>query len=110
MKKAQTAIGLKGLNIGRTEGFARDRTRKQAVRGAAAYDVDVVRMTTVETAIEDGLVESAIQAISVAARTSLSGDGRIFISDIAHAVNIRNGEAGVAAISRKPSGQERRAA
>ena len=41
VKKALAGIGLKGLNVGRIEGFTRDTLRKRAVR-SVEYDVDVV--------------------------------------------------------------------
>ena len=109
VKKALAEIGLKGLNFGKTQGYARDRIRKQAVRGGAGYEIDVVPMATVETVIEDDLVDAAIEVITNAARTGRSGDGRIFISDIVHTVNIRDGVTGVAAITRSPSLKEQRA-
>ena len=102
VKKALAEIGLKGLNVGQTKGFARDRTRKQAVRGAADTVVDVVPMATVVTVIEDDLVDPAIEVITSAARTGRTGDGRIFISDIVQSVNIRDGVTGVLAITRSP--------
>ena len=102
VKKALAEIGLKGLNVGQTKGFARDRTRKQAARGAADTVVDVVPMATVVTVIEDDLVDPAIEVITSAARTGRTGDGRIFISDIVQSVNIRDGVTGVLAITRSP--------
>lgn len=110
VKKALAEIGLKGLNFGKIQGFAQDRSRQQAIRGGTGYDVNVVPMATVVTVIEDGLVDLAIEAITNAARTGHSGDGRIFISDIVHAVNIRDGETGVASITRSPLPKEQSAA
>ena len=92
VKKALVEIGLKGLNVGKIEGFAQDSKRKRAVR-SVEYQVDVVPMA----------------AIKNAASTGRSGDGRIFVSDIGQAINIRNGESGNLAISR-PSETEQRGA
>ena len=101
VKKALSDIGIKGLNIGRTEGFTQDRTRKQTVR-STEYNIDVVRMGTIETVIEDEVVGRAIEAITNTAQTGQFGDGRIFVSEVLQAVNIRNGDTGVAAITRSP--------
>ena len=108
VKKALVEIGLKGLNVGKIEGFAQDSKRKRAVR-SVEYQVDVVPMATISTVVDDAVVDSAIAAIKKAASTGRSGDGRIFVSDIGQAINIRNGKSGNLAISR-PSETEQRGA
>ena len=108
VKKALVEIGLKGLNVGKIEGFAQDSKRKRAVR-SVEYRVDVVPMATISTVVDDAVVDSAIAAIKNAASTGRSGDGRIFVSDIGQAINLRNGESGALAISR-PSDTEQRGA
>ncbi len=109
VKSALAGIGLKGLNVGKIEGFAQDRVRKLTVR-SAEYTIDIVPMVTVDTVIEDAVVEDAIKAITKAAQTGRSGDGRIFVSDVTHSVNIRNGETDVEAITRTPFTQSNVAA
>ena len=106
VKKALTGIGLKGLNVGKIDGFTRDTLRRQAVR-SAEYDVDVVPMGMITTVVEDEVVERAIAAIKDAASTGRSGDGRIFVSEIAQAINIRNGDTGINAITRSPAAGRR---
>lgn len=109
VKKALAGIGLKGLNVGKIDGFTRDTVRRQAVR-SAEYDVDVVPMGTITTVVEDEVVKRAIAAIKGAASTGKSGDGRIFVSEIGQAVNIRNGDTGVDAITRSPVAEQRASA
>ncbi|MEO0915108.1 MAG: P-II family nitrogen regulator, partial [Pseudomonadota bacterium] len=48
----------------------------------------------IEVVIADDLVEQATQAIIDAAKTGKIGDGKIFVSDISHAIRIRTGEDG----------------
>ena len=55
--------------------------------------------TRVEVAVQDELVETAIEAIEKAAHTGEMGDGIIFVMDIHDIVNIRTGERGSKAIS-----------
>ena len=106
VKKALAGIGLKGLNVGRIEGFTQDTLRKHAVR-SAKYDIDVVPMGKITTVVEDEIVERAIAEIRGAASTGRSGDGRIFVSEVTQAINIRNGDTGVDAITRTPVAERR---
>jgi nitrogen regulatory protein P-II 2 len=52
----------------------------------------------IELAIDDDLVESAIDAICKAAYTGKIGDGKIFVYDLQQVVRIRTGEVGVDAL------------
>ena len=106
VKKALAGIGLKGLNVGRIEGFTQDTLRKHAVR-SAEYDIDVVPMGKITTVVEDETVEKAIAEIRRAASTGRYGNGRIFVSEVTQAINIRNGDTGVDAITRTPVAERR---
>ena len=55
-------------------------------------DVEVVVMTAF------GAVDTAVQAISEAARTGKVGDGKIFITPLQDVIRIRTGEAGADAV------------
>ncbi|MCZ6521349.1 MAG: P-II family nitrogen regulator [Bacteroidetes bacterium] len=60
----------------------------------AVRKIHTRQRTRVEVAVAEELVETAIEAISGAARTGEMGDGIIFITDIHDWVNIRTGERG----------------
>ena len=49
-------------------------------------------------ALNDDMVESAVEAITKAAATGKIGDGKIFISQLDDAIRIRTGETGSDAI------------
>jgi nitrogen regulatory protein P-II 2 len=51
-----------------------------------------------EVAIDDGLSEQAIDAITKAANTGKIGDGKIFTVNLEQAIRIRTGESGAAAL------------
>ena len=51
-----------------------------------------------EIAIDSGLLDSVIEAISKAANTGKIGDGKIFVSSLEQAVRIRTGETGSEAL------------
>jgi nitrogen regulatory protein P-II 1 len=52
----------------------------------------------VELVLADVMVEKAVQAISVAARTGKIGDGKIFLSRVDDVIRIRNEERGEGAL------------
>jgi nitrogen regulatory protein P-II 2 len=48
--------------------------------------------------VPDSLVEQVLEAITGAAGTGSIGDGKVFVFDLEHAVRIRTGETGDAAL------------
>jgi nitrogen regulatory protein P-II 1 len=52
----------------------------------------------VEVVVADDRVDSAIEAITKAARTGKIGDGKIFVSPIEQAIRIRTGETNDSAV------------
>jgi nitrogen regulatory protein P-II 2 len=48
----------------------------------------------VEIAVDDGLVDKVIEAITNAARTGKIGDGKIFVFNLEQVMRIRTGETG----------------
>ncbi|WP_317205339.1 P-II family nitrogen regulator, partial [Janthinobacterium sp.] len=47
-----------------------------------------------EAAVDDAIVDQAIEAIETAARTGKIGDGKIFVYNLEQVVRIRTGETG----------------
>jgi nitrogen regulatory protein P-II 1 len=60
----------------------------------AEYKVDLLPKIKLELFIKSSLLEEAISAITSAAATGKIGDGKIFVSDVAEAIRIRNGDRG----------------
>ena len=58
----------------------------------AQSSVGFLPKTKLEFAVSDKLVDKAVETLRVAAKTSEVGDGRIFISELAHVVKIRSGK------------------
>jgi nitrogen regulatory protein PII len=48
--------------------------------------------------VDDAKVETAIQAITEAARTGEIGDGKIFVNSVETAIRIRTGDRGASAL------------
>ena len=97
VREALSAIGVTGLTVTEVKGFGRQKGHTELYRGAE-YVVDFLPKVKVEVVVADKLLESAIEAIIKAARTGKIGDGKIFITDVAEAIRIRNGDRGESAL------------
>ncbi len=92
-KEALQEIGVQGLSVIEVKGFGRQKGHTELYRGAE-YVVDFLPKVKIEVVLPDELVESAVEAITAAAKTDKIGDGKIFISPVEQAIRIRTGETG----------------
>jgi len=97
VREALSEIGVAGITVTEVKGFGRQKGHTELYRGAE-YVVDFLPKVKVEAAIDDGIVEQAIESITKAANTGKIGDGKIFISDIEQAIRIRTSESGPEAL------------
>jgi nitrogen regulatory protein P-II 1 len=97
VKDALHEVGLQGITVVEAKGFGRQKGHTELYRGAE-YVVDFLPKVKIEVVCEDDVVERAVEAIVVAARTGRIGDGKIFVSNIEEVVRIRTGERGNEAI------------
>ena len=97
VRSALSEIGVSGMTVYEVKGFGRQKGHTELYRGAE-YVVDYIPKVKVEAAVEDDLVERAIDAIIESANTGKIGDGKIFVTALENAVRIRTGETGAAAL------------
>ena len=97
VREALSDIGVQGITVTEVKGFGRQKGHTELYRGAE-YVVDFLPKVKVEAAVDDALVERAIEAIEGAARTGKIGDGKIFVAALEQVVRIRTGETGVQAL------------
>ena len=97
VKEALQEIGVQGLSVIEVKGFGRQKGHTELYRGAE-YVVDFLPKVKIEVVLGDDLVDSAIEAITNAAKTDKIGDGKIFVTTIEQAIRIRTGETGDDAI------------
>ena len=90
-------IGVQGLTVSEVKGFGRQKGHTELYRGAE-YVVDFLPKVKLEIAIDDDLVDQAIEAITNSANTGKIGDGKIFITPLEQVIRIRTGESGPAAL------------
>jgi nitrogen regulatory protein PII len=89
--------GLSGVSLGKGQGFGRGRGRgagQRIVEDEMAY----IPHVRIEVFCGDELVEAVVACISANAHTGLSGDGKIYVTEVAEAVRISNGARGLAAV------------
>ena len=97
VREALSEVGVSGITVTEVKGFGRQKGHTELYRGAENV-VDFLPKVKIEAAVEDGILERAIEAIEKAARTGKIGDGKIFVSPVEHVIRIRTGETGASAL------------
>ena len=97
VREALSEVGVQGMTVTEVKGFGRQKGHTELYRGAE-YVVDFLPKVKIEAAIDDDLLDQAIEAISKSANTGKVGDGKIFITALEEAVRIRTGETGPGAV------------
>ncbi len=93
VREALSAIGVQGITVTEVKGFGRQKGHTELYRGAE-YVVDFLPKVKIEAALDEDIVERAIEAVQASARTGKIGDGKIFVSELEQVVRIRTGETG----------------
>src|SRR3989337_1531817 len=91
VRDALTSIGIQGLTITEVKGYGRQKGHTEIYRGAE-YAVSFLPKIKIEVAVASDLVDRAVEAITIAAKTGQIGDGKVFVYSIEQAVRIRTGE------------------
>ena len=97
VREALSEIGVTGITATEVKGFGRQKGHTELYRGAE-YVVDFLPKVKLEIAVSEGLLDSAVEAITKSANTGKIGDGKIFVSSLEQAVRIRTGETGSEAL------------
>jgi nitrogen regulatory protein P-II 2 len=97
VREALSAIGVQGITVTEVKGFGRQKGHTELYRGAE-YVVDFLPKVKIEAALDEALLERALEAIEKSARTGKIGDGKIFVFDLEQVVRIRTGETGAEAL------------
>ncbi len=92
-RDALSEIGINGLTVTEVKGFGRQKGHTELYRGAE-YVVDFLPKVKVEVALDDNLVDAAIDAITKVTNTGKIGDGKIFVTNLEQVIRIRTGETG----------------
>jgi len=97
VREALSEIGINGLTVTEVKGFGRQKGHTELYRGAE-YTIDFLPKVKLELIVAEGLLDSAIDAITKSAHTGKIGDGKIFVLNVEQALRIRTGETGEEAV------------
>jgi nitrogen regulatory protein PII len=97
VKSALSEIRVEGMTVSEVKGFGRQKGHTEIYRGSE-YTVDFLPKVKIEIAVADDDVPKVMDCISLSARTSKIGDGKVFVLPIEDAVRIRTGERGEEAL------------
>jgi nitrogen regulatory protein P-II 1 len=97
VKDALKAAGIAGITVGEVRGFGRQGGHTETYRGAE-YKIDFVPKVQMSIVVDDGVVDTVVDAIVASAATGKIGDGKIWVTDVDRLVRIRTGEEGADAI------------
>lgn len=102
-KLSLVAMGLRdipdltGMSIGKGQGFGRGRARG-AARRIIEDEMAYIPHVRIEVFCSDERLEDVVACITTNAHTGLTGDGKIYVLEVAEAVRISNGERGISAV------------
>jgi nitrogen regulatory protein P-II 1 len=97
VKEALKNIGISGMTVMEVRGHGRQKGHKEVYRGME-YQVDLLPKVKLEVVVPDERLEEVVGSLTGAAKTGRIGDGKIFISEVADAIRIRNDDRGDTAL------------
>ncbi len=97
VRESLSEIGVQGVTVTEVKGFGRQKGHTELYRGAE-YVVDFLPKVKIDVAIDDGILDQVLEAITKAAQTGKIGDGKIFVFNLEQAIRIRTGETGTEAL------------
>ena len=91
VREALSPLGVTGMTVSEVKGFGRQGGHTEIYRGAE-YEIHFVPKIKIEVAVSDEIAERVVTTLREHANTGKSGDGKIFVTEIAQAIRIRTGE------------------
>ena len=97
VRQAVADIGIQGITVTEVHGYGRQGGHEEIYRGAE-YRVDFLPKAKVELAVDDSIAEQVLEALCNVARTGKTGDGKVWMFELEHALRVRTGETGSDAV------------
>ncbi|HEY1213801.1 MAG TPA: P-II family nitrogen regulator [Bryobacteraceae bacterium] len=88
-KEALVCIGVDGITVTEVRGHGRQKGHKEVYRGRE-YHVDLLPKIKLEMVVPSDRKDEIVKLLSSAVRTGAIGDGKIFVTEIAEAIRIRD--------------------
>lgn len=97
VKKALHEAEVYKMTVSTAQGCGQQMGYTETYRGVET-EVQLLKKTRIEIAVNENFVQPTIQAIIKGAKTGKIGDGKIFVIDLDRVIRIRTEEEGNAAI------------
>ena len=97
VKEALISLGIDGMTVTEVRGHGRQKGHKEVYRGQE-YVVDLLPKVKLEMVVPEARADEVVKSLAEAARTGKIGDGKVFVSEVADAIRIRNDDRGEAAL------------
>ena len=97
VRSALSDAGIEGITVTEVKGHGRQKGHSEVYRGAE-YQVNFLPKTKIEVAVDSSMVDTAVEAITNAAKTDKIGDGKVFVLPLEAATRIRTDETGKDAV------------
>jgi len=97
VKKALFEAEVYKMTVSTALGCGQQKGYTDNYRGLIT-DVNLLKKTRLEIAVNENFVDATVNAIIKGARTGSIGDGKIFVLDLPQCIRIRTGETGNSAI------------
>ncbi|MFP4564671.1 MAG: P-II family nitrogen regulator [Spirochaetia bacterium] len=85
------------MSVTNALGCGQQKGYHESYRGVE-IEVNLLKKTRLEIAVNENFVQGTIDAIIAGARTGEIGDGKIFVLELSECIRIRSGETGTEAI------------
>lgn len=97
VKRALFEADVHKMTVSTALGCGQQKGYQETYRGVIT-EINLLKKTRLDIAVNEDFVEPTIQAIIKGARTGMIGDGKIFITELKEVIRIRTGERGKTAI------------
>src|SRR5699024_5918337 len=97
VKSALAEVGAPSLTVTNVSGRGNQPTKKGQWRGEE-YTVDLHQKVKIECVVEDIAAEDVVDAIVERAASGEPGDGKVFVTPVEDAAQIRTGTRGTEAV------------
>jgi nitrogen regulatory protein PII len=91
VKDALAKLNVSGMTVTEVRGHGKQKGHTAIYRGQE-YAVSLLPKMELEVVVSDTIVDEAVKAIMMAARTGEIGDGRVFVFPVDQSYRIRTGE------------------
>lgn len=97
VKDALIAAGVDGMTVSEVRGHGRQKGHTETYRGQE-YKVDLLPKVKLEMVVAEARAAEVANVLATAARSGKVGDGKIFLTNVADAIRIRNDDRGESAL------------